>query len=54
MNMQNGVITHEHPLDEVYKERVQQEKKLKEHTRMMQQRQIPTGTNSDFIGGVGG
>jgi hypothetical protein len=38
MNMQNGVITHEHPLDEVYKERVQQEKKLKEHTRMMQQR----------------
>ena len=54
MNMQNGVITHEHPLDEVYKERVQQEKKLKEHTRMMQQRQIPAGTNSDFIGGVGG
>jgi hypothetical protein len=38
MNMQNGVITHEHPLDVVYRDRVQQEKKLKEQTRMMQQR----------------
>jgi len=36
MNMQNGVITHEHPLDVVYRERVQQEKRLKEQNRMMQ------------------
>ena len=36
MNMQNAVITHEHPLDVVYRDRVQQEKKLKEQTRMMQ------------------
>jgi hypothetical protein len=54
MNMQNGLITHEHPLDVVYRDRVQQEKKLKEQTRMMQQRQMPGGANSDFIGGQGG
>lgn len=56
MNMQNGLITHEHPLDVVYRDRVQQEKKLKEQTRMMQQRQmgVPSGANSDFMGGAGG
>lgn len=36
MNMQTGHITHEHPLDVVYRERVQQEKKLKEQQRAMQ------------------
>ncbi len=56
MNMQNGLITHEHPLDVVYKDRVQQEKKLKEQTRMMQQRQmgVPSAANSDFMTGTGG
>lgn len=36
MNMQTGHITHEHPLDVVYRDRVQQEKKLKEQQRAMQ------------------
>jgi hypothetical protein len=36
MNMQTGFITHEHPLDKVYRERAQQEKKLKEQQKQLQ------------------
>jgi centrosomal protein CEP164 len=35
MNMQTGLITHEHPLDKVYRERAQQEKKLKEQQKQL-------------------
>jgi hypothetical protein len=46
MNMQTGHISHEHPLDVVYRERVQQEKKLKEQQKMMQRQMA--GGGADF------
>ena len=50
MNMQNGVITHEHPLDVVYRDRVQQEKKLKEQqNRLIQQQRQQMAAGGDFL-----
>ena len=57
MNMKTGHIQQEHPLDVVYRERVQQEKKLKEQQQKhgQQLRMQNANINQDYMmsGGAG-